>query len=132
MLKSLFLLPLGTAFAADCTRDYLKGVTDSLIAAHTAGDPSLFKPVSDKIEYTENFKPATLASGMLKQAMKPDHSRSSLDTTQCATYTELVFATNAKPYVVGVQTRSTDGKVSKVEMLFTTTGDWLVSVPDQY
>jgi len=114
-----------SALAADCTRELLKGVTDSLVAAHTAGDPGLLKPLADAVEYTENFKPATLKTGILSQAMKPDHARSSLDTTQCATYSELIFATNPKPYVVGVQLHLKDNKVAKIEHLFTTTGDWL-------
>ena len=114
-----------TALAADCTRELLKGVSDSLISAHTAGDPTLIKPVADTVEYTENFKPATMKTGILSHAMKPDHTRSSLDTTQCATYTELIFATNPKPYVIGVQMYLKDNKVAKIEKVITTTGDWL-------
>ncbi len=88
MVRPLFLLPLAAAaLAADCSRETLKAVADSLIAAQTAGDPSLLKPVADTVDYSENFKPATLKTGIMAQGMKPDHTRSSLDTTQCATYT---------------------------------------------
>jgi len=113
------------SLAADCTRESLKAGADSLIAAQTAGDPSVLKPVSDSAAYTENMKAATLKTGIMTQAMKPDHTRSSLDTTQCATYTEMIFATAAKPYVMGVQMRWDGASISKIDLLATTTGDWL-------
>ncbi len=128
-LLSLGLAALcAPALAADCTRETLKAAADSLIAAQTAGDPNTLKPVSDSVAYTENQKAATLKTGIMSQALKPDHTRSSLDTTQCATYTELIFATTPKQYVMGVQMRWTDGSIAKIDTIFTTTGDWLFNV----
>lgn len=131
MLKSLasllLLAPLGISAqgAAGCTREFLKAAADTLVAAQTAGNPSLLTPVAAEVVYHENFKAAALASGSLSRAIKIDHSRHSLDTTQCATYTEIISATGAKPYVVGVQLFFTDLKVAKIDLLVTTTGDWL-------
>ncbi|KAK3370688.1 hypothetical protein B0H63DRAFT_319553 [Podospora didyma] len=126
MLRSLvFALGAGSALAADCTRESLQAGADSLVAAQAAGDPSLLKPISDTLSYNENFKPATLKTGILATAIKIDHSRHSLDTTKCATYTEIISATGSKPYVVGVQLYFAGSAISKVDTLVTSTGDWL-------
>ncbi|AEO62202.1 358ef2f8-5513-4ac0-a19f-2b81c2215468 [Thermothielavioides terrestris] len=113
------------AAAANCTREFLKGTADSLVAAQTAGDPSQLKPVSESLVYRENYATAAFKSGILATALKIDHSRHDLDTTQCATFTELVSASGPKPYVIGVQMYFTDGAVSKIDTLITSTGDWL-------
>ena len=129
-MRSLSLLALSAlgpllASAADCTREFLKTSADSLVAAQTAGDPTLLKPVSEGLVYRENFAAATLKSGILATALKIDHSRHSLDTTQCATYTELISTKGSKPHVLGTQMYFKDGAVAKIETLITTTGDWL-------
>ncbi|KAK4226058.1 hypothetical protein QBC38DRAFT_481653 [Podospora fimiseda] len=116
---------VGLAQAQGCTREFLKAAADSFVAAQQAGNPSLLAPVSANTVYHENFKPATLASGILKTPLKIDHNRSSLDTTLCATYTEIVSATGSKPYVVGVQLFFTNQVITKADVLVTTTGDWL-------
>ncbi|KAK4185904.1 hypothetical protein QBC35DRAFT_289914 [Podospora australis] len=123
----LAVAPLGISAqgATGCTRDFLQAAADTLVAAQTAGNPSLLAPVSSNAVYHENFKAAALTSGSLSRAVKVDHSRHSLDTIQCATYTEIISATGSKPYVIGVQLFFTDLKVSKIDLLSTTTGDWL-------
>ncbi|KAH6623935.1 hypothetical protein F5144DRAFT_584796 [Chaetomium tenue] len=129
-MHTLSLLALGAlgpllASAADCTREFLQTSADSLIAAQKAGNPALLTPVSDTLTYRENYAAAKLPSGILTKALPIDHSRHSLDATQCATYTELISATGATPYVLGVQMYFADGAVSKIDTLVTTTGDWL-------
>jgi hypothetical protein len=110
----------------ECTRPFLKSAADSLIAAQTAGNPSLLAPVTASTVYHQNFKAGTLSTGsILATAIKPDHTRHVLDTTQCATYTEYISATGAVPYVNGYQLWFTNGSISKVDALTTTTGDWL-------
>ncbi len=128
MLRSLFFLAAGASplvLAADCTRESLKAIADSLVAAQAAGDPSLLKPIAETAVYEENFKAATLKGGILSKGIKVDHSRHLLDTTQCRTYTETISATGATPYVLGTQLYITNGTVTKVDALVTTTGDWL-------
>lgn len=129
-MRSLTFLTLGAvgpvlAAAANCTREFLGTSADSLVAAQTSGKPSLLKPLSDSLVYRENYAAATFKSGILATALKIDHSRHSLDTTQCATYTELISATGPKPYVIGVQMYFTNGAISKIDTLTTSTGDWL-------
>jgi hypothetical protein len=124
-LSALGPLLASAQTAADCTREFLETSAGSLVAAQAAGDPSLLTPVSEALVYHENFAAASFDSGILATAIKIDHSRHSLDTTQCATYTELISATGTTPYVLGVQMWFTDGAVSKIDTLITTTGDWL-------
>lgn len=75
--------------AAACDRATLIAVSDSYVAAQAAGQLDTLKGVDGSTVYTQNFKTATLASGLLSQSFKIDHNRSTHDTTQCATYTEL-------------------------------------------
>ncbi|KAL2255434.1 hypothetical protein VTK26DRAFT_3393 [Humicola hyalothermophila] len=129
-MRILSLLALGAvgplaSLAADCTREFLQESADSLLAAQAAGDPSLLQPVPEAFVYHENAQEATFETGILATALGIDHSRHSLDTTQCATYTEFISATGATPYVIGVQMFFEEGAIAKVDALVTTTGDWL-------
>ncbi|RDL37668.1 Uncharacterized protein BP5553_05101 [Venustampulla echinocandica] len=119
------LTALAAEATAECSREMLQAATASLIAAQTAGSSSGITALSDTVTYTQNAKAATISTGILSQALKIDHNRSSYDTTQCATYTELIVTDTAKPYVIGTQMHFTDSKITKVETLVTTTGDWL-------
>lgn len=137
MLGSLFFLAtavnlVAAAPYAGCTRDQLQAVADSVVAAQTAGNPALVQPAAaaDAV-YTENRQSASsLTAGILSHALKPDHVRSSLDTSQCATYTEMIVASGAKPYEIGVQVfLSPDASaVHRVDTIFTSTGDWLFNI----
>ncbi len=127
-LASLSSVP---SAAAACTREQLQSVADALVAAQTAGNPALLTAAAAaEVAYTENRNAATLATGILAQALKPDHVRSSLDTTQCATFTEMIVARGSKPYVIGVQTfgSSDAAKPTRIDSIFTSTGDWLFNV----
>jgi len=127
-MRTLLLLSLAIpALTADplCTRDFLLAAANTLLAAQTAGNPSLLGPLSASPVISQNEKPSTLTASILSTPIKADHTRHSLDTTQCATYTEFISAKGAKPYVNGYQLWFTNGTISKVDALTTTTGDWL-------
>ncbi|KAM7202603.1 hypothetical protein V8F20_004392 [Naviculisporaceae sp. PSN 640] len=115
-----------------CTREALKAHTDTLIAAQTSGDPApliaLQSSSSPEFVYTEDFKSNNLSTSVLRTALKIDHHRSLLDTTQCATYTEIISASDpSTPRVIGTQMRfdATASKLIKIETLVTQPGDWL-------
>jgi len=117
-------LPLISAQA--CTRDFLKAEAEKYVAAQTAGKPTtLTANVTSTIAYTQDFKTADLAAGILSKPLKVDFTRSLFDTTACAIFTEIVAASSTPPYVIGTQLRfSPEGVLNKVETLATTTGDW--------
>ncbi|KAK6855938.1 hypothetical protein PG995_008089 [Apiospora arundinis] len=121
--------------AAACDRATLIAVSDSYVAAQAAGQLDTLKGVDGSTVYTQNFKTATLASGLLSQSFKIDHNRSTHDTTQCATYTELIIADTKNPHVVATQIRLSPNStaaapvISKIETIVTSTGDWLFNAP---
>jgi len=127
-LLGLSATALSAPTAPSCTRAALQAQADSYIAAQKAGSASrLSTTVSSETVYTENFKPVALASGILATALPIDHARTSIDTTQCATYTELISATGPAAYVIGTQIwfDDTGAKIQKIESIITTKGDWL-------
>jgi hypothetical protein len=132
-MLTLLLLPAlfaGTSLAAPtsplatCDRDFLQTQTDAYIAAQAAGTASTFQ-TSSKFTYTQNFKDASLTSGILATPLKIDHNRSTYDTTACATFTELIITDSKAPHVIGTQMRFADGALAKMETIVTSTGDWL-------
>ncbi|KAK3358757.1 hypothetical protein B0T25DRAFT_74423 [Lasiosphaeria hispida] len=127
-LLTVWLALTSAAIAAPtaeaCTRDFLKAQAEAYLAAQAAGKADGLK-ASSSVTYTQDFKAASLATGILATPLKIDFNRSIYDTTQCATFTEIVVADSATPYVLGTQMRFTDGALSKIETLVTTKGDWL-------
>jgi hypothetical protein len=129
LLPALFAgasLAAPTSPLATCDRDFLKTQTDAYIAAQAAGTASTFQTASSNFTYTQNFKTASLASGILATPLKIDHNRSTYDTTACATFTELIITDTKTPHVIGTQMRfAADGSLTKMETIVTSTGDWL-------
>ncbi|KAI0847207.1 hypothetical protein F5Y00DRAFT_241981 [Daldinia vernicosa] len=122
-LAALGLLAAQTV--AQCTREDLIAATDSLLAAQTAGTPDTVAPLADTVVYLEAFKTADIKTGILSHPLNIDFNRSLHDTTQCATYTEIVVTDKAHPYVIGTQLRFADGKIANISSLVTDQGDWL-------
>lgn len=121
---SLSGLPLA-APTATCTREQLQAAADSYIAAQIAGSSTGMTALDASVVYVENDKSVTTKTGILGTALKIDHNRTSLDTTQCATFTELIVASSSAPHIIGMQMRLTDGKITKMNSIVTKTGDWL-------
>jgi len=108
---------------AQCTREHLLATADLYIAAQQSGKLDDFKKSwADSVSYTENNKKGTVEAGVISKALKLDHNRTTADTTNCATFTELV-ATGG-PYVIGTQLRHADGKVNSIDIMAATTGSW--------
>jgi hypothetical protein len=114
--------------SADCNRDFLKNVTDAYITAQSSGQLTSFATLTTNLTYTENDNPLNLTKGVLSQSMKIDHNRSIFDTTACSTFTELIVTNPAKPYVIGTRMDLTNGKITKIESIVTTTGDWAFNI----
>ena len=126
----LALAALAGQAAADCSRDTLLAAADAYIAAQISGSVagSAFQKLLDPaVTYRQNNKAADLITDLLSKPLKLDHNRTTLDTTQCASYTELV--STAGPYVIGTQLRhasATDAAspIVLVDTIVATTGDW--------
>ncbi|KAF2176655.1 hypothetical protein K469DRAFT_812810 [Zopfia rhizophila CBS 207.26] len=124
-IASLAATSTAAPVVADCDKTLLRSVTDSYVAAQTDGKPGTLAPIADNLEYFENDKKADITKGVLSQPQKIDNKRSQHDTTNCATYTELIITDSKHPYVLGTQIHLAGGKVSKVETIITDKGDWL-------
>jgi len=91
-------------------------------------------PVTDNVVYTENFKATGPGKGFLhSKPVKSSLHRHLLDTTACATFTEIIAHENTPPYVIGTQIHYTGGKASKIEALVTTKQNgWLFDASTTY
>ncbi len=93
----------GMAFSANaqaaCTRQTLQKVAGTYVKAQTDGKPGLL-PLAKGASYAENDQVMAIGKGVLAGPLKVDFTRSFHDTTQCATFTELVAATDPHPYVI--------------------------------
>jgi len=116
---------LTSSAVAQCPRSVLQQAADSYLASVKGGKLNL--AVADNFEYTENYKKASLDTGFHSNKVNVSLHRHLLDTTACATFTELIAPDNAPPYVVGTQIHyTTGGKASKIETLITTSKNgWL-------
>ena len=119
----------GVAFAttarAECSRDTLQALANTYVQAQKEGKAGLL-PLAGGASYAENNQAMEIGAGVLAGALRVDFIRSFLDTTQCATFTELVAATDPHPYVIHTRIEATgDGKVSKMESVVTDAGDWV-------
>ena len=103
----------------------LRKLTDTYVKAQSTGKPAML-PLAKGASYAENDQAMDIGKGVLAGALKVDFTRSFLDTTQCATFTELVAATDPHPYVIHTRMEVTNGgKVSKMESVVTDAGDWM-------
>ena len=125
----------GMAFAANasaqCSRETLQKLADTYVQAQTTGKATML-PLAANASYAENDQTMDIAKGVLAGALKVDFTRSFHDTTQCATFTELVAATDPHPYVIHTRMEATKNgkKVSKMESVVTDAGDWVFGAPE--
>jgi hypothetical protein len=129
---TLFLAELATA-QEKCSREILQKSVQNYLQTQATGKSAL--TLSDSgLTYTENFKNANIQTGILSKGIQIAHNRSLIDTTQCATFTELIAHENNPPYVIGTQMRfdATGRKLTKMESLVTTNGDWLFNAKQTY
>ncbi|KAI1347855.1 hypothetical protein F5Y01DRAFT_318375 [Xylaria sp. FL0043] len=120
------ILPLAALASAACTREFLKNATDQYLAAQTKGFSSdLASLTVSNLTYTENEVKMSLDRSVLTEPIKMDHNRSIFDTVQCATFTEIIAATNIHQYVIGTRMEfNANNRISKMESIVTDRGDW--------
>lgn len=110
---------------AECSRDMLRELAQTYVEAQSTGKPTLL-PLAAGSYYSENDVAGDVAGGVLTQALTVDFTRSFYDSTQCATFTELVAATDPHPYVIHTRMEVTeDGKVIRIESVVTDEDDWV-------
>lgn len=120
------LCAAGPALAqgAPCTRADLQKVTDAYLKAQSLGDPTPI-PLGGWVNYTEQGEMGTMSTGILSKPLKIDFHRTLFDTQGCASFTEVIVADPAHPYVLGAKLQMRGDAVQEIEMLVTDKDDWL-------
>jgi hypothetical protein len=130
VLPLLIFAAMQASAQASCTRAELQAAVDAYLAAQRAGRPASL-PMAAAAKYIENTVEMPLGNGILASPLIIDFSRSLLDTAICETFTEVIVADKAHPYVLGVRTRVANRKLVELETLVTDADDWLFSA-DNY
>ncbi len=112
--------------SAACTRQMLQEATAGYLAALAGGKTTFSALGTDKISYVENGVDTDLAKGVMSQGIRIDYNRSLYDTTQCASYTEIVSTDAKHPYVIGSRLAfGDDNKVNRIDQNVADDGDWI-------
>jgi len=112
--------------AAACNQSVLREATDRYITAQSAGSLQWLQDVlGSNVTYLENGKTTDISNSTFSKALHIDRSHSIFDLTQCASFTDIIVTDATNPHVIGAQLWLADGKVSKIDRLVTTPGDWL-------
>jgi len=120
----LICLSLVATASADCTRDFLKNATDAYLLAQSGTRSALAPAIANNFTYTENDIPMSISNGIISQNLKIDHNLSIFDTTACSTFTEIIVTNPAKPYVITTRMVFSNSRVTSMESVVTTNGDW--------
>jgi len=124
-LVGVVLAGFPTNAQADCSREMLGKLAAAYVKAQSTGKPAML-PLAKGASYAENDQAMDIGKGVVAGALKVDFTRSFLDTTQCAAFTELVAASEPHPYVIHTRMEATKGgKVSKIESVVSDKGDWM-------
>lgn len=129
MLLKLLYLPLATALAvrappSQCDRTFLNDMTAAYLAAQALGEPWLIPSVATNLTYTEQFKPLSLASGILSKPLNVTSHRSFYDDVRCTAFTQYIVTDLTHPYVIGTRFEADGLYITKIETLVTDQGDW--------
>lgn len=133
MLSRITIACAAAAYAsvasAACTRAFLQSATAQYIDALSSGKTTFAAlGSSGTVAYQENDVVMDISKGVLSASggVKIDFNRSIYDTTECASYTEIV-ATTKHAYVIGTRLafNPADEKITKIESVVCDDGDWL-------
>jgi len=113
-----------------CQRGGLQHAVRLYLEAQAKGDISIL-PLANGLGYQENMKPADIKTGFLTKPLVIDKHMSLYDDASCQTFTEVISTDKANPYVIGVRMRVNHEKIAEVEVITTTTGQWLFNA-DNY
>ena len=102
----------------------MQQATAGYLEALSAGKSTFSAIAEGTVKYEENEKEMDITKGVMSQGIKIDFNRSIYDTTECASYTEIV-ATTKHAYVIGTRLAFTNDKVTQIDSNVCDDGDWL-------
>ncbi|KAF2004214.1 hypothetical protein P154DRAFT_587822 [Amniculicola lignicola CBS 123094] len=120
------------AAAEPCTKEFLTSTANTYINSQRLGNTSSLPSIqASNFIYEENnvVKAIGSSSSLLTTALQIAHNRTIIDTTACATYTEIISTSPSPGHVVATQIRFSDNdgtlRPTLVDSIVTTQGDWL-------
>ena len=130
----IWFLVLGINTAAmaqsnECTRESLKGITDTFFTALDAHNPSGV-PLASNVRYTENGIEVPVGKGVWETVVKTTFKRGMVDTQKCGTHTQAIIEEkdNPKPTLYGARLKVDKGKISEIEAVVVR-GEQVLDVP---
>ncbi|TAQ86506.1 hypothetical protein B7494_g5169 [Chlorociboria aeruginascens] len=126
LVIALAISTLAPLVHTDCTRSDLQSTADAYLQSQSSG---ILSPIFNNASYRQNNAASTFTAGVLGTALKIDHNKTDIDTTSCATYTEVIVTNPSKPYVIGTQIHHNVGlngtlTPALVDSVVSSTGDW--------
>jgi hypothetical protein len=94
------LFAAGSASAQGCTREILRDTAADYIATQESADVTNLH-MGLWVNYNEQMKDGTMATGVLSKPMKVAFHREIFDTTACSIFSEVVITDPAHPHVIG-------------------------------
>ncbi|MET0279828.1 MAG: hypothetical protein ABW278_01715 [Steroidobacteraceae bacterium] len=122
--------PTGGTFTAPppdrvpvCTRASLQAAVDSYVEGQRTGNPRKMA-LAANARLLQDMAPVEAAQGLWNKALPIAYTQSVLDAKRCKTFTEIVV-TEGTPYVIGTRLYVDEDRITRIDSLVTTTGDWL-------
>jgi hypothetical protein len=73
------------------------------IIGQSNGNSAFITTLASNTSYIESENPVSIKTGVVSQPMKIDHNISLHNTTNCATFIELIITNPTKSYVIGTR-----------------------------
>ncbi|MFO1504668.1 MAG: hypothetical protein U1F39_12780 [Steroidobacteraceae bacterium] len=122
--------PTGGSFTAPppdrvpvCTRATLQAAVDSYLEAQRTGNPRKLS-LAGNVRVLQDMAPIEASQGLWNKPLVIAATNSVLDAVRCKTFTEVVV-TEGTPYVIGTRLYVDEGRITRIDSLVTTKGDWL-------
>jgi len=112
------------AAAQGCTRESLQQLADGYVKAQEEANVLGNLPVGEWFVLRENFERSSVSQGIMSVERPIEWHLALLDTMQCQVYVEAVML-QPEPYVTGAKFGTGYFGVSEVNIITSTTGDWL-------
>lgn len=107
-----------------CDRGSLQAATDSYVEAQRSGNPRKMA-FSGNARFLQDMETIEPARGLWNRALPIAYTMSIHDPVRCKTFTEIVVTEGGTPYVIGTRLYVDEGRITRIDSLVTTTGDWL-------
>jgi hypothetical protein len=106
-----------------CTRATLQAAVDSYLDAQRTGNPRKLS-LSGNVRVLQDMAPIEASQGLWNKPLVIAATSSVLDPVRCKTFTEIVV-TEGTPYIIGTRLYVDEGRITRIDSLVTTKGDWL-------